>query len=183
MHITARIHTRVILPSTFMLTNTSRGCTDTVCAQSGPIFPTPWTVAHQAPLSMEFSRQEYWSGLPFLTVGDLPDSGIEPVFPASPALVSRLFTTEPPGASNIEALYPCLDVQTIQTLETLKSTGLNQVEWMILNSSCLPWHLTSGMTNLEKAMAPHSSTLAWKIPWTEEPGRLQSMWSLRVGHN
>ena len=36
---------------------------------------------------------------------------------------------------------------------------------------------------LEKAMAPHSSTLAWKISWTEEPGRLQSMWSLRVGHN
>ena len=36
---------------------------------------------------------------------------------------------------------------------------------------------------LEKAMAPHSSTLAWKIPWTEEPGRLQSMESLRVGHN
>ena len=35
----------------------------------------------------------------------------------------------------------------------------------------------------EKAMAPHSSTLAWKIPWTEEPGRLQSMGSLRVGHN
>ena len=36
---------------------------------------------------------------------------------------------------------------------------------------------------LEKAMAPHSRTLAWKIPWTEEPGRLQSMGSLRVGHN
>ena len=36
---------------------------------------------------------------------------------------------------------------------------------------------------LEKAMAPHSSTLAWKLPWTEEPGRLQSMGSLRVGHN
>ena len=35
----------------------------------------------------------------------------------------------------------------------------------------------------EKAMAPHSSTLAWQIPWTEEPGRLQSMWSLRVGHD
>ena len=43
------------------------------------------------------------------------------------------------------------------------------------------------MTNLEsileKAMAPHSSTLAWRIPWMEQPGRLQSMWSLRVGHN
>ena len=42
-------------------------------------FETPGTVAHQAPLSMEFSQQEYWSGLPFSTSGDLPDSGIEPV--------------------------------------------------------------------------------------------------------
>ena len=39
---------------------------------------TPWTVVHQAPLSMEFSRQEYWSGLPFPSPGDLPDPGIEP---------------------------------------------------------------------------------------------------------
>ena len=39
---------------------------------------TPWTVAHQAPLSMEFSRQEYWSGLPWPPPGDLPDPGIEP---------------------------------------------------------------------------------------------------------
>ena len=41
---------------------------------------TPWTVAHQAPLSMEFSRQEYWSELPFPPPGDLPDPGIEPMF-------------------------------------------------------------------------------------------------------
>ena len=45
-------------------------------------FVTPWTVARQAPLSMEFSRQEYWSGLPFLSPGDLPDPGIKPGFPA-----------------------------------------------------------------------------------------------------
>ena len=43
---------------------------------------TPWTVAHQASLSMEFSRQEYWSGLPFPSPGDLLDPGIEPGFPA-----------------------------------------------------------------------------------------------------
>ena len=43
---------------------------------------TPWIVASQAPLSMEFSRQEYWSGLPFLSPGDLPDPGIEPWSPA-----------------------------------------------------------------------------------------------------
>ena len=46
---------------------------------------TPWMVAHQAPLSMEFSRQEYWSGLPFLPSGDLPDPGIKPVSPVSQA--------------------------------------------------------------------------------------------------
>ena len=49
------------------------------------------------PLSMEFSRQEYWSGLPFPTPGDLSNSGIEPVSLASPALAGRFFTTVPPG--------------------------------------------------------------------------------------
>ena len=46
------------------------------------LFATPWTVAHQAPPSMEFSRQEYWSGLPFPSPGDLPDQGIKPGSPA-----------------------------------------------------------------------------------------------------
>jgi len=53
-----------------------------------------WTVAHQAPLSMGFPRQEYWNRLPFSSPGDLPDSGIELT---SPALAGRFFTTEPPG--------------------------------------------------------------------------------------
>jgi len=55
------------------------------------------TVAHQDPLSMLFSRQEYWSGLPFPPPGDLPDPGIESTSPASPAQASRFFTTEPSG--------------------------------------------------------------------------------------
>ena len=55
---------------------------------------TPWTVAHQAPLSMGFTRQEYWSRLPFPSSGNLPDPGIEP---ASPSLAGRFFTTEPSG--------------------------------------------------------------------------------------
>ena len=54
----------------------------------------PWTVVRQAPLSMGFSRQEYGSGLPFPSPGDLPDPGIEPT---SPALAGGSFTTEPPG--------------------------------------------------------------------------------------
>ena len=57
---------------------------------------TPWTIAHQAPLSMEFSRQEYCSGLPFPFPGDLPNSGIEPKSLISRALASRFFTTRAP---------------------------------------------------------------------------------------
>ena len=60
------------------------------------LFATPWTVAPQAPLSMEFSRQEYWSGLPFPSPGDLPDPRIKPVSFAFPALAGGFFTTEPP---------------------------------------------------------------------------------------
>ena len=52
---------------------------------------TPWTVAHQVPLSMESSRQEYWSGLPFPQPGDLPDPGIEPASLMSPELAGRFF--------------------------------------------------------------------------------------------
>ena len=58
---------------------------------------TPWTVACHVPLSMECSKQQNWSGLPFPTPGDLPDSGIEHTSPMSPALAGRFFTTEPPG--------------------------------------------------------------------------------------
>ena len=60
------------------------------------LFGTLWTVALQVPVSMGFHRQEYWSGLPFPTPEDLPDPGIKPVSPASPALAGRLSTTEPP---------------------------------------------------------------------------------------
>ena len=55
---------------------------------------TPQNIAHQAPLSVEFPRQEYWSGVSFPIPGDLPDPGIEP---ASLALVGVFFSTEPPG--------------------------------------------------------------------------------------
>ena len=58
------------------------------------LFATPWTVAYQAPLSMRFSRQECWSGLPFPSPGDLPDPGIEP---GSPALQADALLSEPPG--------------------------------------------------------------------------------------
>ena len=57
------------------------------------LFATPWTVAHQDPLSMGFSRQEYWSRFPCPPPGDLPDPGIKPTSLISPALAIELFTT------------------------------------------------------------------------------------------
>ena len=60
-------------------------------------FLTPWAVSHQPPLSMRFFRQEYWSGLPFPTPGDLPDPRIEPTSLASPTLAGGFFSTPPHG--------------------------------------------------------------------------------------
>ena len=62
-------------------------------------FAALWTIAHQACLSVGFSRQEYWSRLPFPTPEDLPDPGIETVSLASHALAGGFFTAEPPGKS------------------------------------------------------------------------------------
>ena len=86
-----------------VLLNTAWGC----CAHvSSPLrlrvkllihvrlFATPWTVAHQDPPTMGFPRQEYWSGLPFPSPGDLPDPGVESL---SPSLAGGFFTTEPLG--------------------------------------------------------------------------------------
>jgi len=62
-----------------------------VCLVMCDSFTTPWTVVHQVPLSMGFFRQEYWSGLPFLSLGDLPNPGMEPASPESLALASDSF--------------------------------------------------------------------------------------------
>ena len=73
------------------------------------LFATPWTVAHQTLPSMGFSRQEYWSGLPFPSLGDLPDPGIEPGFPA---LQADALLSEPPGKPGMlpETFRKCLSV-------------------------------------------------------------------------
>ena len=65
------------------------------------LFATPWTVTHQTPPSMEFSRQENWSGLPFPTPGYLLDPGFEPVSPASSAFAGRMFITDTPGKPHL----------------------------------------------------------------------------------
>ena len=75
------------------------------------LFATPWTVAHQDPLSMEVSRQEYWNGLPFPLPGDLPNPGMESTSLESPVLTGRFFTTrttwETPGGYLIQISLNC----------------------------------------------------------------------------
>ena len=77
-----------------------------------------WTAVRQAPLSMGFSRQEYWHGLPFPPAGDLPDPGIEPTALRSPALAGRFFTTsatqEPQNLTNLDTTFYINLVQYIQ---------------------------------------------------------------------
>ena len=83
---------------------------------------TPWTVAHQALLSLGFSRQEHWSGLPFPSPGDLPDPGIEP---GSPALQADALPSEPPGKLYLLAdclIIACVHAKSLQSCPTLCDT-------------------------------------------------------------
>ena len=73
-------------------------------------FVIPWTVTCQASLSMAFSREEYWKGLPYPSPRDLPDTGIEPTSLTSPALAGGLSTTAPPGKPTLKlgTYYYCM---------------------------------------------------------------------------
>ena len=95
---------------------------------------------------MGFSRQEYWSGLPFPSPEIFPTQGLNPGLLAGTSLVAQM-------VKHLPAMWETWD-------------------------QSLGWE-----DPLEKEMAPHSSTLAWKITWMEEPVRLQSMGSQRVGHD
>ena len=75
------------------------------CFNRVRLLATPRTVALQAPQFVGFSREEYWSGLPFPPPGDLPDPGIKPVFLASPALAGGFFTTSAPWEAMITGTY------------------------------------------------------------------------------
>ena len=77
------------------------------------LFATPWTVPHQAPLSMGFSRQEYWSGLPFPTPGDLSDLGIRT---GSPTLQVDSLLRVPPGKPSVDICTTSLSVPLLMDI-------------------------------------------------------------------
>ena len=157
---------------------------------------TTWTAAHQAPLSMEFSRPEYWSGLSFPSPGYLPDPGIEPM---SPALQVNSLPSEPPGKPSCFCECTLKRAQGPCTGTTLRDVIGGEEKAMGTHSSTLAWKnpmdggawwaAVSGVAqswtrlsdfpftflfhSLENKMATHSSVLAWRIPGTAEPGGLR----------
>ena len=108
------------------------------------LFATLWTVAYQAPPSMGFSRQEYWSGLPFLSPGDLPNPGIET---RSPAFQADALTSEPPGKPTRHSIghllvLPCPVIKVngnLQTTNPGKTANGMKVWWKTITSWAACW--------------------------------------------
>ena len=148
---------------------------------------------------MGFSRQEHWSGLPFPPPGDLPDPGIKPTSPTSPALPGKFFTTASPGQEGINdsqvveaelaeweplvpptgGLLPALPLPFSQHLTSLWDLRCSVLS---LRSSCsnrlpfpLEWSRHAPCSSRLILLPLHFKVLAWRIPWTEDPGGLQSM--------
>ena len=107
---------------------------------------TPWTVARQAPLSMECSRQEYWSGLPFPAPGDLPEPGVKLSSLVSPALAARFFTTAPPGSPDLLYGYFLTFLKTFNISTSLHCPAIWKGFLHLVNSYLLfQAHLTPKM--------------------------------------
>ena len=136
------------------------------CSVMSDSFATPWSVVPQAPLSMEFFRQEYWSGLPCPPPGDLPNPGIKHMFFVPPALVGGFFTNSATWEAILSSVkeicqvpnaypVPCLSASLVAQL--IKNPPAMQETWV----RSLGWE-----DPLEKEKATHASILAWRILWT-----------------
>ena len=99
------------------------------------LFPTPWTVAYQAPPSMAFSRQEYWRGLPFPSPGDLPNTGIEP---RSPALQADALLSELPEQLKPRKLLSTHAPEPVPELDSL-CTATKDPMWCNEDPACQNW--------------------------------------------
>ena len=146
------------------------------------LFATPWTAARQAPLSMAYSRQEHWSGVPCRPPGGLPNPGITPASSMAPALQADSLPL-----SHCRSPIQYLPLPSFIYSELWVSTGASQVVLVVKKKKKISLPMQEKQETrvqslgqedpLEKEMAIHSSILAWEILWTEDPGRLQSMGS------
>ena len=129
------------------------------------LFPTPWTVAHQAPLSMAFPRQEFWSELPFPSPGNLPGPGIKPM---SPALAGRFFTTEAPGKP--EYLYSGKN-NLKDWLQSLANIMLDSsipvtAHTQSVQSFCITWIHWCLLIAVSALLSHFNSLWLFMTPWT-----------------
>ena len=149
------------------------------------LFVTPWTVAHQALLSMRLPRQEYWSGLPSPTSGSLPNSGIEPASRVPPALSGRCFTTSATREAHswLSKFCVCGCITHICIHIFLNASlyvGVSLVAQMAKNLPAVQETLAQSLGQddpLEKEVATHSSFSCLGNPMNRRAGRLQSMGS------
>ena len=152
--------------------------------------------AHQAPLFLGFSRQEHWSGLPFPSPMHERKSESE-VAQSCPTLSDPMDCSLP--GSSVHRIFQegvlewvaiafsyCNNQRQIivAIVQSLNLVQLFVTPWTEACEASLSFTISHFLgAYSEKAMAPHSSTLAWKIPWMEEPVRLQSTGLRRVGHD
>ena len=124
------------------------------------VFGTPCTVAYQASPSMGFSRQEYWSGLPFPSPGDLPDPGIEP---GSPAFQADTLTSEPPGKpmTNLDNILKSRDI----TLPT-KVCIVKTMVFPVIVYRCESWTIKKAECGRIHAFELWCWRRLLRVPWT-----------------
>ena len=135
------------------------------------LFVTPWTVARQAPLSMGFSRQEYWSGLPCPPPGDLPNPGMEPTSLVSPALAGGFFTTAPPQKPTVTIL----SVKPMTLVSVTLKPNTNDLFHSPLSESSVAcatlWNksftiiLSCHALVIRKILAPWVMQILWMLTW------------------
>ena len=142
----------------------------------------PMDITHQAHLSMKFSRQEYWSGLPYPLPRDIANPGIKPTSLRSSALADRFFTTTTTSreGNGTPLQYSCLENPMDRGAWWAAVHGVMKSRTRLSDSLSL---FTFHFHALEKEMATHSSVLSWRIPGTEEPSGLPSVGSHRVGRD
>ena len=133
------------------------------------LFATPWVVARQTSLSLGFSRREYWSGLPFPSLRDLPDPGIEPMYLS---LAGRFFTTEPLGKPWCVCVYArvfvCVCVQVGNLHRSSGSQGLRGPQALRSACFCLSTDSSVGWRGSCWAMASSLSFLG-RHTWIQSP--------------
>ena len=156
------------------------------------LFATPWTVAHQDPLSMGFSWQEYWSGVPCPPPGDLPDPGIEPSALKSRVMAGRLFTTSPTWEAHI---VDCSITKQLNPYGNIRRDIISPIHPLTsipapISGSASPGVVSVELDRKEILLGDTAKTRRSRQRWCPEPCWIpalqmvyirSSSWNMRVG--